>query len=271
MSEVIVSMKGICKSFPGVKALDDVSFELRSGEVMALLGENGAGKSTIARLVCGIIRPKNGEVQLKGQNYMKMSIRDIGRMVGYVMQNPNQMIVKDMIRDEVELAMKLNGFTEGVEERSEEVIKMCGLYAMRNWPVSVLSYGQKKRITIASILILKPELIILDEPTAGQDYKHYTEIMNFLEGLNRDYNITILFITHDMHLAIEYTDRSIVFADGECIADGPVYSVLSNEDIIRRANLKKTSLVTLAEHAGLNPENFIYNFIETERKARQNG
>ena len=269
--ETLLDVRNVDFFYGDHQVLKNVSFSVHRGERISVVGKNGAGKSTIARLVCGIIRPKNGEVQLKAQNYMKMSIRDIGRMVGYVMQNPNQMIVKDMIRDEVELAMKLNGFTEGVEERSEEVIKMCGLYAMRNWPVSVLSYGQKKRITIASILILKPELIILDEPTAGQDYKHYTEIMNFLEGLNRDHNITILFITHDMHLAIEYTDRSIVFADGECIADGPVYSVLSNEDIIRRANLKKTSLVTLAEHAGLNPENFIYNFIETERRARQNG
>ena len=182
---------------------------------------------------------------------------------------PNQMIVKDIITDEVSLALLLNGFTkEEIDKRVTDTLKMCGLYPMRNWPVSVLSYGQRKRVTIASILALSPEIIILDEPTAGQDYKHYTEIMNFLEALNRDYHITILFITHDMHLAIEYTDRAIVFANGKCIADDPVFKVLSDTEIIQAANLKQTSLVTLANRAGIDPEAFIRHFIEVERKER---
>ena len=188
------------------------------------------------------------------------------------MQNPNQMIVKDIIADEVRLALTLNGFTpEEAGKRVDDTLKMCGLYPMRNWPVSVLSYGQRKRVTIASILALQPEIIILDEPTAGQDYHRYTEIMSFLEELNRNYNITILFITHDMHLAIEYTDRAIVFADSKCIADDYVFKVLSNNQIIGQANLKQTSLVTLAMQAGLDPESFIRHFIETEREERAHG
>ena len=253
-------------------ALDDVSFDIRRGEKISIVGKNGAGKSTAAKLICGIIRPQQGEVRINGKDYRAMSIREIGRMVGYVMQNPNQMLVKDMIKDEVSLAMTLNGFDEAtIQERMESVLRMCGLYSMRNWPVGVLSYGQKKRITIASILVLQPDVIILDEPTAGQDYKRYTEIMNFIEVLNRDYNITIVFITHDMHLAIEYTDRSIVFADGKCIADDAVFKVLSNDDIISRANLKQTSLVTLAEHFGIDPEQYIHYFIDAERRERDNG
>ena len=253
-------------------ALDNVSFDIFRGEKISIVGKNGAGKSTAAKLICGIIRPQKGTVKLNGKDYTAMTIREIGRMVGYVMQNPNQMLVKDMIRDEIGLALVLNGFDEAViRERTEKVLRMCGLYDMRNWPVGVLSYGQKKRITIASILVLQPDVIILDEPTAGQDYRHYTEIMSFNDELNRDYNISIVFITHDMHLAIEYTDRSIVFADGKCIADDAVFRVLSSEDIITRANLKQTSLVTLAEKYGIEPEHFIHYFIDCERRERENG
>lgn len=253
-------------------ALNDVSFEIHRGEKISIVGKNGAGKSTAAKLICGIIRPQKGEVRINGKDYTALSIREIGRMVGYVMQNPNQMLVKDMIKDEISLALTLNGYKESViKERTEQVLKMCGLYSMRNWPVGVLSYGQKKRVTIASILALQPDVIILDEPTAGQDYKHYTEIMNFIDELNRKYGQTIVFITHDMHLAIEYTDRSIVFADGECIADDAVFKVLSNDEIISRANLKQTSLVTLADRCGIDPEAYIHYFIDTERKERENG
>lgn len=253
-------------------ALDDVSFAIHRGEKISIIGKNGAGKSTAAKLICGIIRPQSGTVKINGSDYSAMSIREIGRMIGYVMQNPNQMLVKDMIKEEIGLALQLNGFDESViEERTEKVLQMCGLYSMRNWPVGVLSYGQKKRITIASILVLQPDVIILDEPTAGQDYQHYTEIMNFIDALNRDYNIAIVFITHDMHLAIEYTDRAIVFADGKCIADDAVFRVLSNNEIISKANLKQTSLVTLAEKCGIDPEHFIHYFIDSERRDRAHG
>lgn len=254
------------------QVLSDVSFTVCRGEKIAIIGKNGAGKSTMAKLLCGIIRPVSGSIMVQGVNYLPLTIKEIGRKIGYVMQNPNQMLVKDMIRDEVELALILNDFSrEEIDRRVEKTLKMCDLYSMRNWPVSVLSYGQRKRVTIASILALEPEVIILDEPTAGQDYQRYSEIMGFLETLNREYHITILFITHDMHLAIEYTDRAIVFADGKCIADAPVFTVLSNEGLIEQANLKQTSLVLLAKHAGIDPESYIRHFIEIEREERAHG
>lgn len=254
------------------QVLSDVSFTVCRGEKIAIIGKNGAGKSTMAKLLCGIIRPVSGSIMVQGVNYLPLTIKEIGRKIGYVMQNPNQMLVKDMIRDEVELALILNDFSrEEIDRRVEKTLKMCDLYSMRNWPVSVLSYGQRKRVTIASILALEPEVIILDEPTAGQDYQRYSEIMGFLETLNREYHITILFITHDMHLAIEYTDRAIVFADGKCIADAPVFTVLSNEGLIEQANLKQTSLVLLAKQAGIDPESYIRHFIEIEREERAHG
>lgn len=253
-------------------ALEDVSFKIHKGEKISIVGKNGAGKSTIAKIICGIIRPNKGEVYINGNNYLSLSISEIGHLIGYVMQNPNQMLVKDMIKDEIALALTLNNFDQiTINERVDRVLKMTGLYSMRNWPVSVLSYGQKKRVTIASILVLEPDLIILDEPTAGQDLKHYTEIMNFIDELNAKSNIAIVFITHDMHLAIEYTDRAIVFADGKCIGDDAVYKILSNDEIIEKANLKKTSIVTLAQKCGLDPEEYIHYFIDTEKKERTSG
>ena len=270
--ELLLKVDHVDFSYDKRKFLDDVSFEVHRGERIAIVGKNGAGKSTMAKMLCGIIRPQKGTITVNGQDYTALTIREIGRLIGYVMQNPNQMLVKDMIMDEVRLALELNEFEEEqIRQRAEETLKMCGLYAMRNWPVSALSYGQRKRVTIASILALKPDIIILDEPTAGQDYYHYTEIMNFLDNLNKEYQVTILFITHDMHLAIEYTDRAIVFADSKCIADDFVFRVLSDSEIIEKANLKQTSLVTLAKQTGVDPEAFIRHFIEREREERENG
>ena len=267
--EILLEVRDVSFRYGEKDVLRDISFTIHKGERISIIGRNGAGKSTLAKLLCGIVRPRTGSITFRGQDCAEYSIRDLGKRIGYVMQNPNQMLVKDMIRDEVRLAMQLNGSSEEeMEQQSTTVLKMCDLYAMRNWPVGVLSYGQRKRVTIASILSLRPEILIVDEPTAGQDYRHYTEIMRFLEQLNREYDITILFITHDMHLAIEYTDRALVFTDGELIADDPVFRVLSDPEIIRRANLKQTSLVPLADQAGIDPERFIHAFIDEERRLR---
>ena len=267
--EVILEVRDVSFSYESVKALNHISFDIHKGERISVIGKNGAGKSTMAKLLCGIERPQEGSITFKGTNVLELSIREIGKLIGYVMQNPNQMLIKDIIKEEVELAMVLNEYPQAeIDANVESVLRMCDLYGMRNWPVAVLSYGQRKRVTIASILSLRPDILIVDEPTAGQDYHHYTEIMSFLEQLNREYHITILFITHDMHLAIEYTDRSLVFSDGELIADDNVFKVLSDTEVIRKANLKETSLVTLAEKAGIPPEEFIHAFIEEERRIR---
>ena len=271
-TEKIIEVKDVTFKYGDFTALKNINFDIYKGEKIAVVGKNGAGKSTLAKLLCGIIRPTEGEIKLNNQNYINLSIKELAQFVGYVMQNPNQMLVKDMIKDEIELALKLNNYDQNtIDQRVEETFKMTGLYSMRNWPISVLSYGQRKRVTIASILALQPDVIILDEPTAGQDYNRYTEIMNFISELNEKHNITILFVTHDMHLAIEYTDRAIVFADGEFIADDVVYKVLSNDEIIDKANLKKTSLVTLAQKVGIDPEKYIRYFIQREQEERNNG
>ena len=249
--------------------LNHVSFAIRKGEMSAIVGKNGAGKSTLCKLICGFIKPISGQIMIDGKDAAKESIFERAKTVGYVMQNPNQMISKPMIREEVGLGLELRGVEQSeIDRRVDEVLKVCGLYPFRNWPVSALSYGQKKRVTIASIMVLEPQLLLLDEPTAGQDFRHYTEIMTFLQSL-RDRGFTILMVTHDMHLMLEYARRAIVLADGHLICDDTPERVLTDPDIIEPANLKETSLFTLAERAGLDdPLEFIRNFISHEKELR---
>ena len=246
-----------------------VSFQVLEGEVVALLGNNGAGKSTLSHLIMGIVRQTSGEIRLNGQELRSWSIRQRGEKIGYVMQNPNQMITQHMIWDEVALGLTVRGVAkEIIDQKVEQVLRICGLYPYRNWPISALSYGQKKRVTIAAVLAMEPKLIILDEPTAGQDYKHYTEFMEFIAVLART-GLSFIFITHDMHLALEYTDRAVVLSGGEVIANDRVASVLTNSEVIERANLKETSLSLLARSMGLpSAEGFVQHFINYEKKVK---
>ena len=252
--------------------LRDISFSIRKGEMVSIVGRNGAGKSTLSKLICGFETPDSGSVFLDGRDISDDNIRTRARRIGYVMQNPNQMISKTMIFDEVALGLVQSGLKpDEVRARVEDTLKICGLYPFRNWPISALSFGQKKRVTIASVLALGPEIIILDEPTAGQDFRHYTEIMEFLRGLNAQ-GVTVLMITHDMHLMLEYTPRALVFSSGSLIADKSAAEVLCDSDLVERAALKETSLFTLATRCGIEPpEQFVQRFIDYDREVREHG
>ena len=254
------------------QTLRNVSLSIDKGEMVAIVGRNGAGKSTFSKLVCGFEEPDSGEILFHGKDLLKENIRHRAKYIGYVMQNPNQMISKTMIYDEVALSLQKAGKSEEeIRQKVEETLKICGLYPFRNWPVSALSFGQKKRVTIASVLVQDPELIILDEPTAGQDFKHYTEIMEFLRKLN-DRGVTVVMITHDMHLMLEYTPRALVFSDGQMIADRRASEVLCDPELIERAALKETSLFTLANQCEIAPpEAFVERFIEEDREVRSHG
>ena len=256
----------------GQQTLKNVSLSVKKGEMVSIVGRNGAGKSTFSKLVCGFEDPNQGEIFFEGQDLLKENIRSRAKKIGYVMQNPNQMISKTMIYDEVALGLQKSGKSEEeIRAKVEETLKICGLYPFRNWPISALSFGQKKRVTIASILVMNPELIILDEPTAGQDFKHYTEIMEFLRGLNEQ-GVTVIMITHDMHLMLEYTPRALVFSDGQLIDDCRASQVLCNPELVARAALKETSLFTLANRCGITPpESFVERFIQEDREVRSHG
>ena len=249
--------------------LKGVDLDVHRGELMAIVGRNGAGKSTLAKVICRFAKDCTGSMELMGENLMTLSIKECADRVGYVMQNPNQMISKTMIFDEIALGLKLRGLDEeAIKEKVENVMKICGLYEFRNWPISALSYGQKKRVTIASILALDPDIIILDEPTAGQDFRHYTDIMEFLKDINSR-GITIIMITHDMHLMLEYAERALVFTDGRIIADDTSAEILTNPVITEKASLKETSLYHLALMCGIDdPSEFVQHFINYDREVR---
>lgn len=270
-SETLLELKNVSFKYEKDKSiLNDISFKINEGEMVSIVGKNGAGKSTISKLICGFYKQTSGEILLNNRDITNDSIKERAEKIGIVMQNPNQMISKTMIFDEVALGLKFRGFKdEDIKERVYETLKVCGLYEYRNWPISALSYGQKKRVTIASILVLNPEIIILDEPTAGQDFRHYNEIMEFLVELNKK-GVTIIMITHDMHLMLEYTNRAIVLADGKKLADDTSASILTNNEVIKQANLKETSVYELAVRCELdNPRNFVNKFIEYDRRIRR--
>ena len=254
----------------GHHALRGIDAIVHKGEMLSIVGTNGAGKSTFSKVVCGFEKAQSGILELAGVDLNTLSIKERADHIGYVMQNPNQMISKTKIFDEVALGLRNRGVAEEeVHTRVEETLKICGLYPFRNWPVSALSYGQKKRVTIASILVLKPEMILLDEPTAGQDLKHYTEIMDFLSELNRE-GVTVLLITHDMHLMLEYTPRAIVFNAGRVIADKTAAEVLNSPEIVEAAHLKETSLYHLSTLCSIeNAEEFTRRFIAWDREVRK--
>lgn len=249
--------------------LNEVSVEFNRGEMLSIVGKNGAGKSTLSKAICGFVTPQSGKMSWSGTDFTLFSIKERADKIGFVMQNPNQMISKKMIFEEVALGLTLKGVSEAeINERVEKVLKICGLHSFRHWPISALSFGQKKRVTIAAILVLEPEMIILDEPTAGQDFKHYTEMMTFLEELNQ-MGVTIAMITHDMHLMLEYTDRALVLYDGKIIADTTPVKVLTDSELVERASLKETSLFTFAQHLGLDdPFLFTENFMTYDQEVR---
>ena len=271
--EPLLEVKGLSFGYQkGQQTLRDVSFSIGKGEMVSIVGRNGAGKSTLSKLICGFEIPDAGEIFLNGKPLAEENIRRRAQHIGYVMQNPNQMISKTMIYEEVALGLQRSGLTEEqIREKVEATLRVCGLYPFRNWPISALSFGQKKRVTIASVLVLDPELILLDEPTAGQDFRHYTDIMEFLRGLNAR-GVTVVMITHDMHLMLEYTRRALVFCDGRLIADRTAAAVLCDPALVEQAALKETSLYTLANRCGIAPaQEFVERFIEQDREVREDG
>ncbi|GFZ87644.1 putative ABC transporter ATP-binding protein [Compostibacillus humi] len=268
--EPILELKNIYFGYDeDTTTIHDISFTIHKGEMVSIVGKNGAGKSTLSKIICGMERNQSGKILYKNEDITNETIAERSSKIGLVMQNPNHMISKHMIYDEVALGLVMRGLPEKeIRERVEATLKICGLYPFRNWPISALSFGQKKRVTIASILALEPEVLILDEPTAGQDLRHYTEIMEFLNELNQQ-GITILMITHDMHLMLEYTPRAIAIADGRVIADDSSVNILTNTEVVEKTNLKITSLFELAVKAGIkDPIDFVAAFIDVDKEER---
>ena len=268
--ENILKIENLSFAYEEEKILDGINLEVDKGEIISIVGPNGAGKSTLAKLICGFLRPNSGEIFIDGIETSSLSIKEIADRVGFILQNPNAMISKTQIYDEVAFGLSLRGLDEEeIKKKVYDTLKVCGLYPFRNWPISALSYGQKRRVTIASILVLDPEILILDEPTAGQDFRHYTKMMEFIKKLNKKYGLTILMISHDMHLIEEYTDRSLVICDKKILAYTTPANLFANEALIDQANLSQTSLYKLGKKLkNTSPLDFIEGFIAYERRKR---
>ncbi|QAT44040.1 ATP-binding cassette domain-containing protein [Aminipila luticellarii] len=251
--EKLLELKGICYTYykEDPYTIKDITFDVKKGEMLAIVGNNGAGKSTLLKTISGIAKYQEGSMYYMGECIDKWSAGKRASAIGFVMQNPNHMITKNIIFDEVAFGPRNFGIpAEEVKTRAENALKTCGLYAFRNWPASALSYGQKKRLTIASILAMGPKVIILDEPTAGQDYTSYREFMNYLSRI-RESGTAIILITHDMHLALEYADRAVVLSGGTVIAQDTMDKVLSDSSLVERANLKHTSIESMGRLYGV--------------------
>ncbi|HFI0043646.1 TPA: ABC transporter ATP-binding protein [Streptococcus suis] len=265
--EVLLEVRDLQFAYSDRLILSDIHLKIHKGERLAIVGKNGAGKSTLAKALCAFIQP-DGEILWQGQSIKDDSVKERAERIGYVLQNPNQMISQTMIFDEVALGLRMRGVAEQeIEARVFKILEVCGLYQYRKWPISALSYGQKKRVTIASILVLNPEIILLDEPTAGQDQRHYQEMMDFLDQLNAQGH-TIVMITHDMQLMLDYSDRAIVVVDGQIIADASPAEILSDAQVIEKANLKETSIFHLAERLGVNPLGLTTFYMQAERRGQ---
>lgn len=269
-NEEVIKIENLTFSYERENILENLSLEIDKGEIISILGPNGAGKSTLAKLMCGFLRPDSGKIILAGKDSKDLSIKEIADKVGFILQNPNAMISKTMIFDEVAFGLRVRGVAEDViKKKVHDALEICGLYPFRNWPISALSYGQRRRVTIASILVLDPEVIIMDEPTAGQDFHHYTKMMEFIRKINKEYDLTILMISHDMHLIEEYTDRALVIGDKKILADTTPAELFSQSELIDRANLAETSLFKLGQRLkSMDALDFIETFIGYERSKR---
>lgn len=260
-NKTILKLEGVCYRYykDDPFTIEDVSFDVKEGEMLAIVGNNGAGKSTLLKAISGIAKYQKGSMFFADSGSEEEPLTCIDKWtakqralsIGFVMQNPNHMITKNMIYDEVAFGLRNFGETEEeVDRRVKEALRICGLYEYRNWPVASLSYGQKKRVTIAAILSMGPKVIILDEPTAGQDYTSYREFMTYLDEIKKT-GVGIILITHDMHLALEYADSSVVLSGGRVLARDYIDRILANSSIISKANLKHTSIERMGRLYGV--------------------
>ena len=271
----MIKLEHVSKSYAaGIPALNDVNLEIEDGEFVFVVGDSGSGKSTLIKLLLKELEPTEGTILVDGKNLGRVKHKQIPkyrRNIGVVFQN-YALIPHMTVFNNIAYGLKIRKVPkEQIREKVDATLRVCGLYPFRNWPISALSFGQKKRVTIASVLVLDPELILLDEPTAGQDFRHYTDIMEFLRGLNAR-GVTVVMITHDMHLMLEYTRRALVFCDGRLIADRTAAAVLCDPALVEQAALKETSLYTLANRCGIAPaQEFVERFIEQDREVREGG
>lgn len=249
-SEVILEVKNVSfeyPTYPPVKALINVSFEVRKGEFIGIIGNNGSGKTTLMKCIVGLLKPTEGEILFKGEDIRKFSAKERAKRIGLVLQNPDTQLFAMSAAEEIEFGLKNIGLSpEEIKERRDAILQTVGLDKYKNTHPFQLSFGDRKKLAVASIIAMNPEIIILDEPTTGQDYKGRYEICNLAKQLNEQ-GITILMVTHDMDLVAKYSERVIVMKDGLIVFDGPTREAFKRTDMLREAGLMPPKIALLAQ------------------------
>ena len=233
---------------PSVK---DISFHAEAGEFIAILGANGAGKTTTVRLIDGLLRPAEGRVLIHGADTATSPVSERARRVGFLFQNPDRQICKNTVREEILFGLKTvrgDESEEALNARCEEVLKDFG-FSGDEEPFS-LSRGQRQRVALASILAVEPEILILDEPTTGLDYRECCHIMDRIRRMNREQQVTVVMVCHDMEVVLDYAQRALVMAGGHLLADGPVKEVFRDTALMEKASILSPQMIGLSLRLG---------------------
>ncbi|WP_170138237.1 energy-coupling factor ABC transporter ATP-binding protein [Anaerobacterium chartisolvens] len=250
-TDKIIEVKGLTYCYSdGTKALEDINIDFYKGQFIAFIGQNGCGKTTFSKCLNGIFKPTEGKILVNGLDTALPRInKQLVENIGYVFQNPDHQLFNNSVYDEIAYAprnLKLN--EEQVRERVLVASKISGVSEglFEEHPFFLVK-GLRQRIAIASILSLKPRVIIVDEPTTGQDYKQSIEVMEFLKMLNEELGHTIIIVTHEMDIVAQYAKRVVVMNDGKVLTDGTVKEVFANPELLEQANVKPPQITRLAQ------------------------
>ncbi len=249
--EPLIEVEGLTHRYPnGVVALEGANLTVRQGEFLAVLGQNGSGKTTLVKHFNGLLEPTEGSVRVHGEETVRQGVRGLGQRVGYVFQNPDHQIFSDTVSDEVAFGPKIRGLEEDeVEERVSEALKAVGLEGYEQEDPFGLTKGERQRVAVASVLAVRPEVLILDEPTTGLDYAEQRSMMDLVRRLN-EAGSTIIVVTHTMWVVAEYAHRAAVVKDGRMVLSGTVREVFVNEEQLRDASLRPPHIVSLGNALG---------------------
>jgi energy-coupling factor transporter ATP-binding protein EcfA2 len=231
---------------PGQWVINGISLKVSRGEMMALIGQNGSGKTTVAQIIAGILRPAKGVVKVFGKDVTRQAVMVRGKEVGYIFQNPDYQIFSRSVRDEIAYGLRAWGMGEReVEERVMKVSEMVGLKGLLDEDPFFLSKAERQRTAVASILALNPKIIILDEPTTGLSPGETTALMDTVRELNKA-GTTIITITHDMWVVAKYCSRIVLMSDGRVVLDGPTREVFSNISELEKYDIEVPQVVRLS-------------------------
>jgi len=248
----MIKLDDVRFSLPTGPVIDGASLHLERGKMAALAGGNGAGKSTLLKLIMGLYRPTSGQIFVDGEDTRGKRVSDLARKVGFLFQNPDRQIFGSTVREELAFgAERLGVPRDEVESRVDETIGRFGFGA--NSPPVSLSRGERQRLALAGLFLRKPRLLLLDEPTTGLDYRECMQMMNAVAELNRSEGVTVLMVTHDMEIALDFAPRMLVLADGKIAADGPTRELMRDAKLMNRAFLMPAQMVALASRLGIPP------------------